>query len=122
MEIKCVIVYFAVHNQPTCIMLHMYMNIMNMCSTSFYHMSLICNSCKSIASIHLDHLINLSLVVISGLTPKELCLHLDVAVYYFFLQLYALFPNNLFQYLRHHYGHSAIGEVNKFHESIAVSV
>jgi len=55
----------------------------------------------------------------AGLIPHELYLHLDVAVYYFFLQLYALFPCNLSTYLRGRYGPT--GEVYEFQEYIAVS-
>ena len=56
----------------------------------------------------------------AGLTPKELHLHLDVAVYYFFMQLYALFPCNLSQFLRAHYAHSSQEEVAKMQEYILV--
>ena len=43
-----------------------------------------------------------------------------MAVYYFFLQLYALFPCALTTYLRGRYGPT--GEVNEFQEYIAVSL
>lgn len=62
---------------------------------------------------------SLLFITSAGLTPKELCLNLDVAIYYFFLQLYALFPNNFFQYLRTHY--SQPDTLERFNESIAVS-
>ena len=58
---------------------------------------------------------------LSGLAPKELHLHLDVAVYYFFMQLYALFPCNLSQFLSAYYAHSSQEEVAKFQEHIVVS-
>ena len=58
---------------------------------------------------------------LAGLTPKELHLHLEVAVYYFFMQLYALFPCNLSQFLRSHYTHSSQEEVVKFQQHIVVS-
>ena len=51
--------------------------------------------------------------------PKALYLHLDVAVYYLFLQLYALFPRNFFTFLRGRYGPT--GERRDFHQFIAVS-
>ena len=62
----------------------------------------------------------LLLLPLVGLTPPELYLHLDVAVYYFFLQLYALFPCAFTTYLRGRYGPT--GEVNEFQEYIAVSL
>lgn len=64
--------------------------------------------------------LSLSLFPLStGLTPKELFLNLDVAVYYFFLQLYSMFPVSLFGYLRGRYGPT--GEVEEFQEYIVVS-
>ena len=59
--------------------------------------------------------------LLAGLTPKELHLHLEVAVYYFFMQLYALFPCNLSQFLQSHYAHSNQEEVAKFQQHIVVS-
>ena len=59
--------------------------------------------------------------LLAGLTPKELHLHLEVAVYYFFMQLYALFPCNLSQFLQSHYAHSSQEEVAKFQQNIVVS-
>ena len=64
--------------------------------------------------------LTLTLLPPVDLTPPELYLHLDVAVYYFFLQLYALFPCGLTTYLRGRYGPT--GEVNEFQEYIAVSL
>ena len=58
--------------------------------------------------------------VFPGLTPKPLYLHLDVAVYYLFLQLYALFPCNFFTFLRGRYG--PMGERGDFRQYIAVSL
>ena len=55
-----------------------------------------------------------------GLTPKPLYLHLDVAVYYLFLQLYALFPCNFFTFLRGRYGPT--GERSDFRQYISVSL
>ena len=43
-----------------------------------------------------------------------------MAVYYFFMQLYALFPCNLSQFLRAHYAHSSQEEVAKMQEYILV--
>lgn len=56
-----------------------------------------------------------------GLTPQELVLHLDVSVYYFFLQLYALFPCNLFSFFKSFCETSTRAQVNSFQEFIAVS-
>jgi hypothetical protein len=53
------------------------------------------------------------------LAPRPLYLHLDVAVYYLFLQLYALFPCNFFTFLRGRYG--PLGERSDFRQYIAVS-
>ena len=57
----------------------------------------------------------------SGLTPHELVLHLDVSVYYFFLQLYALFPLNLFSFFKSYCQNSTRAQVNAFQEFVTVS-
>ncbi len=56
-----------------------------------------------------------------GLTPNQLVMHLDVSVYYFFLQLYALFPCNLFSFFKSYCLNSTRLQVNAFQEFVAVS-
>lgn len=51
--------------------------------------------------------------------PRELFLGLDMAVFYFFLQLYALYPCKFLQYLKARFGPT--GEVEMYTEHIAVS-
>ena len=46
-------------------------------------------------------------------------LHLDVAVYYYFVQLYTMYPCNFMDYLKARYGPK--GEVHLFKRHIAVS-
>ena len=58
----------------------------------------------------------------AGLTPHELVLHLEVSVYYLFLQLYALFPCNLFSFFKSYCESSTRTQVDAFQEFIAVSV
>ena len=64
----------------------------------------------------------LSLSLSLGLTPHELVLHLEVSVYYLFLQLYALFPCNLFAFFKSYCENSTRTQVNAFQEYIAVSM
>ena len=63
---------------------------------------------------------NTSVSLSTELAPKPLYLHLDVAIYYLFLQLYALFPCNFFTFLRGRYGPT--GERRYFQQYIAVSL
>lgn len=51
--------------------------------------------------------------------PQLLLLHLEGAVYHFFLQLYAMFPCNFVNYLKARYGPK--GEAAVFRKHIAVS-
>lgn len=51
--------------------------------------------------------------------PEIHLLHLDVAVYYYFVQLYTMYPCNFMDYLKARYGPK--GEVYIFKRHIAVS-
>jgi len=52
--------------------------------------------------------------------PEVHLLHLDVAVYYYFVQLYTMYPCNFLDYLKARYGPK--GEVHLFKRHIAVSM
>ena len=54
------------------------------------------------------------------LVPEVHLLHLDVAVYYYFVQLYTMYPCNFMDYLKARYGPK--GELYIFKRHIAVSI
>ena len=55
----------------------------------------------------------------SCVVPEVHLVHLDVAVYYYFVQLYTMYPCNFMDYLKARYGPN--GEVYIFKRHIAVS-
>lgn len=55
----------------------------------------------------------------SCVVPEVHLVHLDVAVYYYFVQLYTMYPCNFMDYLKARYGPK--GEVYIFKRHIAVS-
>ena len=71
---------------------------------------------------HYDAITNKKSMISTGNTPAVHLLHLNVAVYIFFHRLYAMYPNNLLDYLRSQYGGKNMSRSLIFQEVVKVCV